>query len=117
MATTDATIAIEPAGVVNALQYQGQKIVEVVGVTAPVSYTTGGFAVPSTTANAQPRIGTVEQVLGIEVFLAANLASVRIGVWNPITKKILLFVPNTGSEVANGTDVSTYTARAQVIGF
>lgn len=115
MATTDPTITLEP--IVNAKGYEGQKLTEIVDVNGPVSYTTGGFPLPSSTANAAPFMGTVEVVLGGEVFRAADGASVRLGAWVTTTKKMQLFVPETGAEVANGVDVSTYKARVKLIGY
>lgn len=113
MAVADPTVDVN--AVANPINYEGQKVTDLIKITGPVSYTTGGFSLAGG-SNGIP-IGTFQRVSFDGVFVAAALSSVRIPVWNPDTQKVLLFVPNTGAEVANGVDVSTYTARAKVVGY
>src|SRR5436190_14977150 len=80
--------------------------------TGPSSYTTGGESV-------------TPEVLGLGkvfVLLAGNgawnsvAAAMRLLVYDVTNKKVLWFVPNTGAEVANGTDLSGYTTNLEAIG-
>lgn len=87
----------------------GGRVSTVLNVVGPSSYTTGGedFDAPF------PGIGVLHFVPAV-IFDSGS--AIRIGVWNSSTKKLLIYVPNTGAEVANGTDLSGYSARVKVSG-
>ena len=77
--------------------------------TGPTSYATGGDSLV-------PEELALSKISAICNKTIGNGTSVRIGWYDFTAKKILWFVPNTGAEVANGTDLSGYTARMEVIG-
>lgn len=79
--------------------------------TGPASYVTGGDSLrPEDIA-----LGDIENVW-LGPALDAAGANPRLLVWNPATDKVRWFVPNTGAEVANATDLSGFKARFFAIG-
>lgn len=113
MAAADPTVDVN--AVTNPINYEGQKITDLVKITGPVSYTTGGFSLAGG-SNGIP-IGTFQRVTFDGVFKKTDDSAVLLPMWNPATQKVLLYVPNTGAQVANGVDVSTYIAYAKVVGY
>lgn len=79
-------------------------------VTGPASYATGG----DPCAPNALFLGALEFVPPI-IALAAGAAP-RLVVYDYTNEKFLWFVPNTGSEVANATDLSGYSFRIEVAG-
>lgn len=84
-----------------------RKIGRLVG---PASYTTGGDA---TATPALFGLGKVEIIL-FEPF--SNGTVIVFGLYD-YTAKRLKFFDLVGNEIANGTDLSTYSARFEAIGF
>ncbi len=77
--------------------------------TGPASYPTGGEAcAPSV-------FGLGQLVKGIEG-IASDGSTTRLVWWNPSTQKLQWFVPNTNAEVANLTDLSTFSVQFEVVG-
>ena len=78
--------------------------------TGPSSYVTGGDSFPPETLG----LGQI-QVLLFE--LAINAAgTVRGLVYDTTNEKVLWYVLDTGAEVANGTDLSGFSARFEAVG-
>ena len=78
-------------------------------LTGPSSYATGGISHPAKDFG----LGVVDIVP--EVILHSGTA-VRLAVYDYTNEKWVVYVPNTGAEVANGTDLSTFTGRAVALG-
>lgn len=76
--------------------------------TGPASYVTGGEAVGEADLGVTPEV--------MPTLLAHSGSAVRLLVYDYTNKKYLWYVPNTGAEVANGTDLSTFVARGVVVG-
>jgi len=77
--------------------------------TGPTSYATGG-------ETADPSVfGMGTLVHGIQG-IASDGTSTRLVWWNPATNKLMWFVPNTNVEVANGTNLSTFSIQFEVVG-
>jgi hypothetical protein len=76
--------------------------------TGPASYVAGGDALPPESVG----LGTIVAVLGP---VAWNGSASRILAWDPTNKKIVWYVPNTGSEATG--DLSAYKANLEVIGY
>jgi hypothetical protein len=70
--------------------------------TGPSSYATGGHAV-KTQFPFEPEV--------LPDLLLQDGASTRLAVYEYDLDRYVIYVPNTGAEVANGTDLSTFTAR------
>ncbi len=113
MAAADPTVDVN--AVANPINYEGQKITDLIKITGPVSYTTGGFSLAGG-SNGIP-IGTFQRISFDGVFKKSDDSAVLIPHWNPVTQKVLLYVPNTGAEVANAVDTSTFVAYAKVAGY
>lgn len=84
----------------------------VLAYTGPSSYATGGDTLPGASISLGKQ---VEAVVGL-VIVNAALNAIRVGVYDHTNGKILWFVPNTGAEVANGTDLSGFTGRFVALG-
>ena len=78
--------------------------------TGPVSYATNGET-PSLSADIG--FSKVNQIIFGVGFNGTDTVLFR---WNPTTLKIQAFVPETGVEVANGTDLSLYTCSVLIYG-
>ena len=78
-------------------------------LTGPASYATGGESF----APADVGWGNLDLVL---VGIASDGTNTRLVVYNRTTQKLMWFVPDTNAEVANGTDLSTFTAEMLVAG-
>lgn len=98
----DRTVArdIDAAGI------RGRRVVKLTGDTL---YPTGGYAI----AAGDLKLGVIEYFPPV---VLSNGSAVRIGVYDYSTGKLQLFVPNTGAEVANNTDLSAFNGRTEVIG-
>ena len=87
--------------------------------TGPTSYATGGdttrAGAGATTDSYVFQLGTVAN-FPAGIALDANGANPRLVVWRRSTERVLWFVPSTGAEVANGTDLSGYTVELAVVG-
>lgn len=81
----------------------------IVQITGPVSYPTGGFSFAASLVNC----GALE--LAPNLLLSSGTA-VRLAVYDYTNSKYLVFVPNTGAEVANGTDLSSFSTRSEFVG-
>lgn len=77
--------------------------------TGPASYATGGEDV-------SPSVFGVGYVNAILAAVITDGATTRVGAWNAATGKLLWFVPNTNAEVANATNLSTFTGALVVFG-
>lgn len=86
------------------------RIRKFITVTGPSSYPTGGEAI----APASFGLGRVD-LFNAEDGLAAAGTSIRRLRYDYTNQKIQWFGENF-NEIANGTDLSTYTARVEVIG-
>jgi hypothetical protein len=80
----------------------------IVGYTGPAVYATGGDSFPPE----QLRLGMIASVHGL---LISNGTNIYWGYYNATTKKILWYSA-TATEIPNGTDLSTFTGRFEVIG-
>ena len=79
--------------------------------TGPVLYATGGDSV------AAADLG-LSDIRSLDIGLAADAAGAnpRLVRPNAAGTKLLWYVPNTGAEVANATNLSTFTATLQAEG-
>lgn len=79
--------------------------------TGPSSYVTGGDPfVPG-----DVKLGQIDLLLTEPARTSAH-TSLYLLMYNKGADKVLWFVSNTGVEVANGTDLSAYSARFEAIG-
>lgn len=79
------------------------RMVREVQATGPTSYATGGDAVDAASLG----LGTIFGVYG--VLTSGTGGAIRIPVLDFTNQKIWFFIPNTGAEVANAIDLSSYT--------
>ena len=77
--------------------------------TGPASYTTDGEAITNQTDFGWGETHTLHGI-------ARSGATYRLLVLDRANQKVLWVVPNTGAEVANGTDLSGFTAEILVTG-
>lgn len=78
--------------------------------TGPASYVTGGDSFVAGDAN-------LGRILKWGATLARNAGGTIYLLWYDATNaKVLWFVPSTGAQVANATDLSGFTAVIEVIG-
>lgn len=89
-------------------QNTGTQKRQIVAYTGPAPYATGGDTI---TAN-DLRIGVVTAILGLSI---SDGTTVHHGWYNQATGKIMWFVA-AGTEVTNGTDLSTFTGRIEFVG-
>jgi hypothetical protein len=79
--------------------------------TGPTSYATGGDSIAATD------VGLSDiRSLDLGVAADASAANPRLLRLNAAGTKIMWFVPNTGNEVANATNLSAFTASLQAEG-
>lgn len=83
----------------------GSKIRKLVRVTGPTSYVSGGEALDL-------GLSRVEVVLADH---PTNGTDLRLAVWDYTNSKLKWF-DLAGAEIANGTNLSAYSARLEVIG-
>lgn len=76
--------------------------------TGPASYATGGDSLPPE----QLGLGTLDALL----FEAASNGTAAILLRYDYTNEKVMAFDMAGAEIANGTDLSTYTARFEAIG-
>lgn len=76
--------------------------------TGPASYATGGDALDAT----QWRLGSIDGFVGLTI---SNGTAVLHGWYNRTTGTIMWFAA-AGTEVSNGTDLSTYTGYLEAVG-
>lgn len=77
--------------------------------TGPASYATGGDSLVA-------REVKLSHIHDVWATLAVNAAgTVRLLLYDAANGTVLWYVPNTGAEVANGTDLSGYTAQILVL--
>jgi hypothetical protein len=81
---------------------------QVAAYTGPASYATGGDLLDP----GQFRLGTLDAILGLSI---SDGTTVHHGWYNVATGKIMWFVA-AGTEVTNGTNLSTFTGRIEVVG-
>lgn len=72
-------------------------------------YLTGGIPVDP----AEVRMGKIFAILGAVI---SDGSAIRVGWYNVATEKLMFFVPDTGAEVANATDLSTFSGRVEFVG-
>lgn len=77
--------------------------------TGPASYATGGEDV-------SPSVFGLGKVIALVLAVITDGTSVRIGAWNIATGKLQWMVPSTNVEVANTTNLSTFTGTLIVFG-
>lgn len=85
------------------------RMVRQVRYTGPASYATGGDPV-----NASSELGMAEVYL-----VVGNIGSgsaIRLPFFDYATQKIQWFIPNTGAEVANAVDLSTFVGTVTFYG-
>lgn len=104
MATTDLTVARsrDVAGVRRRIVGQ---------YTGPASYATGGDPFVASEIG----LGTIE-FLDFENAISATPAN-RLLTYDHAAEAVVWIVPDTGAEVANGTNLSTFSARFEAIGY
>lgn len=76
--------------------------------TGPAAYVAGGDPLPAEAVG----LGRIDCVVGLGN--AWNGSAVRLVVYDYANKKLVWYVPNTGSEASG--DLSAYTLRLEVIG-
>lgn len=76
--------------------------------TGPSSYATGGHVAGS------KQFGMEVEV--VPDLILQNGSATRLAVYSYSAGKYVIYVPDTGAEVANGTDLSGYSARGVVFG-
>lgn len=81
---------------------------QVAALTGPNPYATGGETVTPTDF----RMGKVFVILGS----ISNGTVLLLAHYDVATGKLIWFDNATGNEVVNGSDLSTYTGRVEVIG-
>lgn len=82
----------------------------VVLYTGPASYVTGGDSfVPADVDLAQLEIAPN--------LIAHSGTAVRLVVYDRTNQTYLWYVPDTGAEVANGTDLSAFTVEVELAGY
>ena len=91
-----------PADLSSTLRRQG------VAYTGPASYATGGDTVDPK----QVRMGRVLYINGLSI---SNATAVLHGWYNVATGTIMWFVA-AGTQVTNGTDLSTYIGQFEFVG-
>lgn len=79
--------------------------------TGPTSYATGGD--PFTPADV--KLGQLHVITGMAVARKSD-GTVRLLWYDKTNQKVIWYVPNTGAEVANATDLSGYTVDFEAIG-
>jgi len=79
--------------------------------SGPSSYVTGGEVLSAATLG----FGILVAFTPAPALNAAGTA-IRTVVWNPVTNRLMWFVTDTGLEVANGVDLSTFTFQYEAIG-
>ena len=84
------------------------RLVREVPTTGPTSYTTGGVSVNADSLG-------LARVFGLYGVLNSGSAY-RQPVLVQATQLVQFFVPDTGAEVANGTDLSTFTGTLLITG-
>lgn len=80
----------------------------ILAYTGSTSYATGGDPLTPEMVG----LGKIEAVIGAQISDGTNI---YFGFWNATTKKILWYSA-TATEIANGTDLSGFTGRIEVIG-
>ena len=80
----------------------------ILAYTGSTSYATGGDPLTPEMVG----LGKIEAVLDAKI---SNGTNVYWGFWNKTTKKILWYSA-TATEIANGTDLSTFSGAFEVIG-
>jgi hypothetical protein len=79
------------------------RLVREVQYTGPAAYATGGEDV-----NAPADLGMAE-VFGVYGAVISDGTDIRVGWFDYANQTIKWYVPNTGAEVANGVDLSTFS--------
>lgn len=102
MATVDTTIAR------TGQLFLGSCRVQLFKYTGPASYATGGELVGSAEVGLEPEY--------MPDLVAWSGSACRLLVYDYTNKKYVWYVPNTGAEVANGVDLSTFVARGLALG-
>lgn len=80
--------------------------------TGPASYATGGDAYLPASGDLLG-MGEVYAVAGAVI---SDGSAIRIGWWDYTNQKMLWFVPNTGAQVANAVDLSTFSGYLTFFG-
>lgn len=83
-------------------------------ITGPSSYdaTNGESLAPSLV-----KLGVIECFgAGDSAIFWNGSSAVRLAVFDRTNNRLRFFVPNTGAEVANAVDLSTFSARVEIIG-
>lgn len=81
---------------------------QIVEYTGPASYVTGGDPV----VPAEVRMGRIFGVYGV----ISNGTAVYLVWYDVANQALMIFVPNTGVQVANGVDLSTFVGNLLFIG-
>lgn len=87
----------------------GQRLGNVQKYTGPSSYATDGDSFKA----ADVGLGVIEY---FPSFLAHSGSAVRLCVYDFDAEKVVWYVPDTGAEVTNATNLSTFSARIEVQG-
>ena len=77
--------------------------------TGPASYTTGGESISAASA----KLGGIEP---IPDFCISDGTDLRLMHWDRDNALLKAFVPSTNTEVANTTDLSTFTGVVEIVG-
>jgi hypothetical protein len=84
-------------------------LVRVARWTGPASYATGGEDV-------SPSVFGLGKIVALLAAVITDGTTVRIGAWNITTNRLEWIVPSTNAEVANTTNLSTFTGSLVVFG-
>lgn len=88
--------------------HTGSKIRKFVRITGPTSYATGGEALA-------PQAFGMGKIILLLAELASNGTDLRLVLYDYTNQKVKWF-DLAGAEIANGTALNAYAARAEVIG-
>lgn len=102
MPTLDRTVARDK-------DTAGNRNRRIVQYNGPASYATGGDPFVA----ADVALGVIEFMPPV---LITDGTTFRVGIYNYTTQKLQFFVPNTNVEVAAAVNLSTFSARIEVIG-
>lgn len=98
------------------LDVAGIRFRRIVTLTLDAAYPNTGVAATSgySLLPSSVKLGQIEEISDL-VFWDGG-ANIRIGVYDFTNNRLRIFIPNTGVEVANGVDLSTYSTRVELAG-
>lgn len=103
MPTLDKTVAIMHDAA-------GRRFRRIAKYTGPASYVTNGDPFDPKDVD----LGVFDCAPALILWSGT---ATRLAVYDYTNKKYVWYVPDTGAEVANGTDLSTFSTRAEWVGY